>query len=217
MSMDRVSFRCEIETTAAEIQVDYTVVNESGRTIGLFNRVQHTRLDDTLDFSPHNVYADIDGSELHLQKRVLPLPEGLSAAETIAPFVTRLENGQAFRERFLVLLPARACNPMRRAQLAGQSPGSEIVADEETGVDSIRYSLGAFVVETSPEPGTPEVQFTPVLPTRPDILRVWPPGLTVGRERLLTRERRLEESIPALQYRVVPPRDSGVDQSTMGT
>lgn len=192
------SFTCEIRVTTRDLMVSYTVRNDTSTEVVLFNRIRAINLDDTLNLSPQNVYVDLDDSVLHLQKRVLPVPENLAMGERVVPFITRVAQGVEFKEQLSLGVPVRVCNPIRRAVLQGSSPESEIVPTKPETANAVRFSVGGFRVDPSLQ-----VHFHPVSSEDPGVFRTWPPIPSDDYLFLLSHSVALGRPVEALQYTAV--------------
>jgi hypothetical protein len=192
----QVVLECNMRQERGAVRVAYSLRNSSGGDVGAFNRLIVVGLDGTLRFPADAVYVDLEETTIHLRKMVLPIPAGLRMAEREAPYVSRLANGEVFREEFFVPAPITVSNPLRRAALAGASPGAEIVADNPRKAQSVTFSVGVFRAGS-------DVKFIPVSPAHPGVFRVWPPGPAVDRQTILTDTFRLGEPLTVMDYRAV--------------
>lgn len=195
VSKNGLTMQLSITLSTKKMQISYRVQNSSGSSIGLFNRIMSTKLDDRPHFSTRSVYIDYEQPVLHLKKMVLPLPEGLAMSELILPLVSILENGEEFVEKFILPVPVAVCNPLDRAILAAANPKAAIVANDMHDATAIRFSLGLFKVDQ-----IPNVQLLPFSPAFPTIFRVWPPGPAVDKQIILTDKIALDSPISVGVY-----------------
>lgn len=191
-----VAFECAMLQSQTELRIEYRISNQSGREIGIFNRLRTVTIDGSMSFPPDAVYVDRKEDTLLLQKLVLPIPEGLAMAERETPNVTRLAPNQIFQERFSVSLPAKVQNPLRRAAMVGEAGGLEVFAVQPETVRQVVVSVGFF-------PGDPNYQFISISNAFPDVYRMWPPGPPVDHQQILSKTLALKEPIQVLDYRVV--------------
>ena len=197
MQSSLATFSCHISLERDGLRVAYAMQNTVDSDVGIFNRIELTGKDGTPTVRPENAYIDLEGSTLRIQKMVLPIPEGLAMTARPVPYVTRLPPGQVFREEFVLSLPIRTYNPMKRAELAAASPRATIVADDPKSANSVAFYVGVF----QSRPGT---KFIPVLEEFPDVYRFWPPGPGVDAQIVLSESMSLAVPIPVLDYRAVP-------------
>jgi hypothetical protein len=193
-----VALTCALRQEPAAIRLAYAVKNGSGTPVGLFNRIQTIHLDGRLNLSPDLVYVDIVDGVLELAKRVLPVPDDLMVTERRLPHVTRLEAGQQFQEELVVPVPVAVNQPYRRALLAAENRGGDVVADMPVQAHTVLFSVGVF-------PITAEMRLRHVSPSYPRAFFVWPPGPAVQGQVVLTQRVKLAAPLAVYDYRVVPP------------
>jgi hypothetical protein len=193
-----VPLTCTLRLEPAAIRLSYALKNGSGAPVGLFNRIQGVHLDGRLNLSADVVYVDFMDGVVELAKRVLSVPDGLKVNELLMPRVTRLEAGQEFKEDFVVSVPIAVNQPYRRALLRGKNPAGDVVADKPVQAHTVLLSLGVF-------PITGEMRLMPVSPAYPKIFSVWPPGLAVDGQVVLTHRAKLAVPLAVHDYRVVSP------------
>jgi hypothetical protein len=190
---DPISFSCEIKRVKTGLTVTYAIRNDSAGDIGLFNRIPTIENYRETGFRPENTYIDFQGSSLLLRKMALPLPSGVRMTVRPVPYVTRVGNGQTYREEMTFSEPISVDDPMRRASIAAASPGRVVKATRRREAASIIFSLGYFR-------GDPGVRFDAVSPQYPDIYRVWPPGPPVDRQQILTKTVSLSPPVTVMDY-----------------
>src|SRR5205085_7161155 len=86
----RLEFKAE--TTVSGLRVSYFLITDSQTAVGVFNRLMAVASDGTRNFSPENIYIELENSELHLRKMALTPPEGLQMTVRPLPHESRLEN-----------------------------------------------------------------------------------------------------------------------------
>ncbi len=193
MKIGEKDFDCKVKIEASEFKVFYTIKNHTGEDLGIFNRIPITNLDGTVNYSPDSVYVDLENSVLLIRKMALPIPEELSVAEHVVPFVTVVRDGAEYNESFSVPIPVKVCNPYTKALLAAKSPGSEIVAIEKKMATSIQVCIGVCSLGA-------DIRIHPVSRVYTDIFRIWPPGVCVDRQVILSIKFDLEKPILVLDY-----------------
>jgi hypothetical protein len=190
---DPISFSCEIKRVKAGLTLTYSVLNNSGDEIGLFNRIPTVENYRETGFRPENTYIDFHGSSLLLRKMALPLPFGVNMTIRPLPYVTRVGNGQAYREELTFSEPISVDDPMRRASMAAASPGKTVKAIRRREAASVIFSLGFFR-------SGPGIRFEAVSAQYPDVFRVWPPGPPVDRQQILTKTISLTPPATVMDY-----------------
>lgn len=190
----QLDFRADVTTTG--LRVSYTLLNRTGITIGVFNRIMTVGADGTRNFLPENVYVQWENSQLHLRKMALPPPEGLEMTVRLLPHATRLEANATEHEEFVLALPVKVNHPYQRALLAGANPKAEIVAAEPRATKDIVFSLGVFPCD-QPNLLQPVSAF-------PGVYRISNPGYADSHQLVVTRQTALQTPITVLDYRAIP-------------
>ena len=193
MKIVEKDFECRVKIEASELKVFYTIKNRTGDDLGIFNCIATTNLDGTINYSPNNVYVDLENSILLVRKMILPIPEGLNVAERMVPFVTVVRDGEEFNEAFSVAIPVKVCNPYKRALIAAKSPGAEVVPIEKKMATSIQVCIGVCSLGS-------DIKIYPVSRVYNDIFRIWPPGVCIDRQVVLSKKFDLEKPILVLDY-----------------
>jgi len=206
-TIDGPILSCVIRQESGALHLAYEVKNTGNLDVGLFDQIMSVRLDGVPEFPTRNVYIDWidqedrDAGMLHLQKCVLPVPEGLQMAERPVPYVTLLKHDEKVKREFSVPIPIAVCNPLRRAVLSASAQDAEVLPRMKKTVRVVRFSVGAFFSDA-------QTQFIPISPDYPGVFRVWPPGPPADRQILLTEDTTVDEPLTTLDYQVVP-RDGG--------
>ena len=198
-----INFECFLSRNQSGLRMTYEVRNNSGGVIGLFNRIQSTRLDGTVRYAAENIYVNYEDGVLDLCKMVLPITKGLSVSARVLPLITKLENREVYREELIISEPIAECSPLRRASLAMSVPGAEIVAASPARAKIVRFSAGLFRSKK-------EWQFIPVSPAHPGVYRLWPPGPAVDEQVILTKTFSLLRPVDVLQYKFYYSGDKSV-------
>jgi len=122
--------RAGVQTSASAVTIGYEFRNRSARTAFLFNRVARQDEAGRLEPNATNVYIEPSGATVILGKKIIPVPADRDVEKPDVPYVTRVEPGQTFREKFEVPLPLKTWTPYpgRSAQ-----PGIELEAWFELG------------------------------------------------------------------------------------
>ena len=201
--IDGMTVACTSVRDSGELRVASGVTNAGNLDVGLFDQIMSVRLDGVPEFPSRNVYIDWIHQEgaadgiVHLQKCVLPIPEGLQMAERPVPYVTLLKHDEKVKCEFSVPIPIAVCNPLRRAVLSASAQNAEVLPRMKKTVRVVRFSVGAFFSDA-------QTQFIPVSPDYPGVFRVWPPGPHADRQILLTEDTTVDEPLTTLDYQVVP-------------
>ena len=191
------ALRFRAEASPDKLKVAYAIRNLTGGDLGIFNCIPFVGASGIAIFLPSTVYVDVEGETLHLSKFVLPVPEELKMSARPVPNVSRLNPAAEFVESFALSLPLPAYNPLKRAQIAGSAPSSEIAAVAPVQVTSIRLSIGVFAAPRG-------LEFVPASPDAPDIFRLWPPGPAIDGQVVLSQTVALASSITVLDYAAIP-------------
>ena len=190
-----VKLESSIKLESEGLRVAYTLHNNSGGDVGVFNCVPLNDSKGEISLATENTYTDLDGSLLQLRKMLLPLPQGFTVAVRKIPYVALMSNQQTIREEFIIPIPVVVNHPYRRAALTvGRGGGVEVVADEMSDADTVEFSVGLFKRE-------PEMKFIPVGKEYPNVYRVAP---HTSKQVVLSHTERLRHPVPVKDYRVVP-------------
>jgi hypothetical protein len=191
MTLD-VRFSCNLVRETDALIVSYGIDNRSSMDIGAFDRQRVTRLDGTNDFSDDLVYADLEGSDLHLRKMALPLLAGLQISAYVPPNASLIPAETKRDVTFRVPVPVRMCHPFKRALLRG-----EVIADVPAEAHSVIVEIGIFICGGS-------CRFESEHPAFPEVLSVIPPGPALASQSVLSQRFPLDRPLPVLDYRGVP-------------
>lgn len=189
----------EIKSTllrhADRLEVHYRVDNRRSDTIAVLNQILRTGIDGGPEYSPDDVYIDLDDGALRLTKGALPVPEGLFLSVYPFPDALMIPPGTSFEETFRVPVPVKVRNPFRR-----RGKGETVA--------SKRGSARSVVLEIGIVPPTPACIFTRSHPAYPDVWSgVWvtaKPGVQLECQTMLTARFELDESLPVLDYDTHP-------------
>jgi hypothetical protein len=193
------TLQAKIRAEGQRLLVSYEIKNSSTGEIGVFTRIPAVRADGTLDLSPSSIYVELADGTVELKRIILPLLEGLKVAERTAPLAAKLAQGQTFKEEFALPLPLPVCQPFQRAKLAATAPPpADVVASDPVQVSTVRLMIGVFALA-----GQELINLNPVSPAYPNVYRVWPPGVALSRQVVLTHETKLPAPIQVLNYKVV--------------
>lgn len=191
MDLD-VGFTCKASITGGVLEVTYTIDNRTAGELGAFNRIKSVRIDGTLDWSPDNVYVDLEGDTLNLRKMALPIPPNLSISAYTPPKCSRIPAGATFTETVRAAIPVRVCHPFKRALLHGT-----VVPDAPAKAKKAAFHLGVF-------PAGDGVRLVAENPAFPDVMTAVPPDPALAGQQVVTSEFLLDPPLDVLDYRVVP-------------
>lgn len=122
--------RVAVQPGASSLLVAYEFRNRSSRTAFLFNVLHRTGASGGPESSPDLVYIYPAGPAIVLAKKIYPVPADTEVERPDVPWVTRVDPGQVFREKFNVPLPLKLWTPYR---LRGVTPPPEAIAWFELG------------------------------------------------------------------------------------
>lgn len=187
-----IEFTCKLTYTSHQITVDYALTNHERASIGLCNQIVRARLDGTFEVSPDTAYVGLEGSTLSIEKSMLHAAG--APLFGVPPFVHALAPAASFSERLQISLPAKAKNPLRRAQIRGA-----VVADRLARAEHIRFSLGVFELQ-------PGITLEASEPAWPALLEISDPERVLPLQQIISRDFKPSEPIAVLDYRRVNPR-----------
>jgi hypothetical protein len=186
-----ISFQCSIVRSAAAITVTYTIKNDRPHDLGVFNKLRAIAVDGALDFSPNNVYVDLEGESLRFLKQALPIPPGLKMAAYVPPYASLLEKGKSLTETFSVPIPVLVRHPFKRALVAG-----EVIPVEPRSAAKLEVQIGVF-----PLVGC---HLAAEHPAFPDVMTAAPPDPAVTGQELLVASFDLTPGVAVLDYKGFP-------------
>lgn len=186
-----ISFQCSIARTAAAITITYTIKNDCPHALGVFNKLRSIAVDGALDFSPNNVYVELEGETLRFLKQALPIPPGLTMAAYVPPYASLLEKGKSLTETFSVPIPVLARHPFKRVLLSG-----EVVPIEPRTAGKLEVTIGVF-----PLVGC---HLAAEHPAFPDVRTAAPPDPAVTGQELLSAAFALTPNVDVLDYKGFP-------------
>ena len=126
-----------LESDEDRLVFSYSVTNDWGREVFLFNRLFVTDRTGKRTVYPNHLYVSVSGTTLQLAKTLIPVPEEKEVEYPEVPYMTRLESGESFEERIELTLPIREHHPYRR-------PDIEKAADHEMVCEELVFILGYF-------------------------------------------------------------------------
>lgn len=186
-----ISFQCSIARAPAAITVTYTIKNDRPHDLGVFNKLKSIAVDGALDFSPNNVYVDLDGHALRFLKQALPIPPGLTMAAYVPPYASLLKKGESVTETFTVPIPILVRHPFKRVLLSG-----EVVPVDPRTASQLEVVIGVF-----PLVGC---HLAAEHPAFPDVMTVVPPDPAVTGQELLSASFALSPDVDVLDYKGFP-------------
>lgn len=126
-----------IESDNDRLVFSYSVTNDWGREIFLFNRLFTTDRTGKRTVDPNHLYVSVSGTTLQVAKTLIPVPEAKEVEYPDVPYMTRLESGDSFEETVELTLPIREHHPYRY-------PALEKAADHEIVCEQLVFILGYF-------------------------------------------------------------------------
>ncbi|MFO0591952.1 MAG: hypothetical protein U0441_30680 [Polyangiaceae bacterium] len=192
--MDNISFDCKLTQKPDALVVEYTIKNERSEDIGVFNRISGTAIDGARDFSPNNVYREIEGEVLKLQHIALPIPPGLRMAAYVPPHATRIAAGKSVTETFVVPVPVAVRQPYLRAKVSGA--GGEVIPAKPVTLREVDVVIGIFPLT--------ETGLVAEHPAFPDVLTVQPPYPALSGQVKLGARFTLDPAVTVLDYELFP-------------
>lgn len=192
--MDKITFDCKLTQKPDALVVEYTITNERDVDFGVFNRITGTAIDGARDYSPNNVYREIQGAVLLLEKIALPIPQGLRMAAYVPPHASRLSAGKTLTETFTVPVPVLVRQPYLRAKAAGV--GGEVIPSRPVTLSEAEVVIGIFPLA--------ETGLVAEHPAFPDVLTPQPPHPAVAGQIKLGARFKLDAPIEVLDYEVFP-------------
>ena len=126
-----------VEATSDRLGVQYTVVNTAGHKIYLFNRLFITDMKGQRTLDPNRVYAEINGTTLHLAKQLVEIPPGMLVEYPVVPYLNRLDPGESFKETLTLALPIRENQPYMSVPFGA--------TEREVMCDELVFTIGYFV------------------------------------------------------------------------
>lgn len=103
--------RAAAQSAPDALTVGYEFRNRSSKTAFLFNLLHRTGPSGGPEPSTDLVYIHASGGNLVLSKKIFPVPANIDVEKPNVPYVTRVEPGQTFREKFTVPLPLKPYTP----------------------------------------------------------------------------------------------------------
>lgn len=129
--------RVAVQSGPAALLVFYEFHNRSGKTAFLFNLLHRSGPSGGPEADVNLVYAQQSGDSVVLSKKIFPVPSNVDVERPDVPYVSRVEPGQVFREKFSVPLPLKLWTPY---------PGPTAPALPQA---SVSFELGFFL---APDP-----------------------------------------------------------------
>jgi hypothetical protein len=106
--------RVAVQATPTSLLVGYEFRNRSNRTAFLFNVVHRTGPSGGPEADANLLYVQPAAGSVILGKRIIPVPPDVDVEKPEVPYVTRVEPGEAFRERISLMLPLRIFTPYKQ-------------------------------------------------------------------------------------------------------
>lgn len=103
--------RAAVQATPSSLVIGYEFRNRSSKTAFLFNVVHRTGPSGGPEASADLAYTLRTGPEVTIAKRIVPVPANIDVEKPDVPYVTRVEPGGLFREKFTLPLPLKLWNP----------------------------------------------------------------------------------------------------------
>jgi hypothetical protein len=122
--------RAGVQPGSQSFTLGYEFRNRSPRTAFLFNRVARQNAAGRLEPNEANVYITVSGATVILAKKIIPVPADRDVEKPEVPYVTRVDSGQVFREKFDIPLPLKPWTPYPGR---APQPGFELEAWFELG------------------------------------------------------------------------------------
>jgi hypothetical protein len=111
-AVESVLLETNISLQDKMLRVEYKIRNKTAKPIYLFNVLWDTTSSGQYVAAPQAVYSCLRGDEtFHIAKQILPLPKNKRVELRIVPFVTKVEAGADFIDRFELEVPAPEYNP----------------------------------------------------------------------------------------------------------
>ena len=190
-----ITLDSQITREAKGLRVAYTIANNSGGEIGIFNRIPLINSDGTMNAALQPAYIDLDDTELDLRAMELPLPEdGIQIAVRLTPYAVQLLNQKTFKEEFFLPTPIVVYNPYKQITLSAKTPVADIVADDLRQANKVKLSVGVFK-------SIEGLKFTLVSSLYPEVYRIYP---ATYQQIVLTQSASLDEPLAVKDYRAVP-------------
>jgi len=100
---------------ARALTVAYTFENGSTQNAYLFNLLYERIGPGPMFFTdPNAVYVDLEGGDLMLSQKIVPVPEGMKVEKPNVPCTTLVRPGERFQQMVALRLPLRVRTPYRR-------------------------------------------------------------------------------------------------------
>jgi hypothetical protein len=113
-SVQDCDLRVAIQASPSSLLLGYEFRNRSGKTAFLFNVVHRTGASGGPEADSNLVYVEPASGSLVLGKKIIPVPADTDVEKPDVPYVTRVEPGEAFREKVSLMLPLRLFTPYKR-------------------------------------------------------------------------------------------------------
>lgn len=105
--------RVGVQPGPGSLLIGYEFRNRSDKTAFLFNVLHRTGPSGGPETGSNLVYIYQSSGSITLAKKIFPVPPDVDVEKPDVPYVTRVEPGQVFRERFTLPLPLKPWAPYR--------------------------------------------------------------------------------------------------------
>ncbi len=185
--MDNLSFECKLTQRSDSLVVEYTIKNDRQEDLGVFNWITGTAIDGGYQYTPDNVYRELKGDVLVLEKIALPIPPGLRMAAYIPPHASRLRAGESLTETVTVPIPIEVRQPYLRALVGG-----EVAPRKPVMIREVEVVIGVFPLA--------DCGLVPDHPAFPDVMTAVPPAPAVDGQVKLGARFTLGSAVEVLDY-----------------
>ena len=117
---NQIELSARFEASEAQLSLNYSVTNKSGRDTYLLNRLYRTL--PKWELSPNIIYIQLDSTTqtIRLSKKLADIPKDKDVTAPIAPFVTPVRAGTSFEEDVRIPLPVNEYQ-----EYAGNQPDAD--------------------------------------------------------------------------------------------
>ena len=196
VSAVHVKFASSLVRHPDHLEIHYRIENAGKEDVAVMDQIKRYGVGEAWEYSPDDVYVDLDGDVLQLTKGILPVPEG---GDWRDPTFGRADGrlvapGAWIEETVAVPIPVKVRDPYRREKGPGQS-----IATKKAMARSVVVAVG--VVQQGP--GTLFSYEHPAFPEIVSVIRYV--AAPVERwQTLLTKRFELSDELPVLDYETHP-------------
>lgn len=202
---DKFRFTCTLERQRDHLRIEYTIDNRTADDALALVGIPSFAVDGAKEVLPENAYVDLKDGAVHILKRALSIPEGFSLDSYATPYGRVVPAGGAFAEAFVLPLPVKESNPVKRRIL--QREGMVAALKESTAREVI-VSVGILASRGRPidftNPGETLCLWIHEDPAYPDLLSPFPPHRAQYLQTTLSARFRLNDALPVLEYESRP-------------